>query len=115
MKREIKFRAFFNGEMNYDLVISKGKPLHIVNGNICGTIDADLQQYIGLKDKNDTEIYEGDILECGTFGKYEIRWIEDFCTFGLCKEGYRSHGVSNSVTDYCLVIGNIHQNKDLLK
>lgn len=63
-------------------------------------------QYTGLKDKNGTEIYEGDILKGGIFKEYEVKWDGENTTFNLSE-----YGVSQSFE----VIGNIHQNKELIK
>ncbi len=61
MPREIKFRAWENNSMRYDFwqrcdlgnyLNSKGVFKNII-----------VMQYTGLKDKNNKEIYEGDILE----------------------------------------------------
>lgn len=59
-------------------------------------------QFIGLKDKNGKEIYEGDIMVTHTGWKTVVRWDEEnlcYCGFMLIWE----------------VIGNIHENPELLK
>ncbi len=111
--REIKFRAWFDGEMLYGLE-------DITQGCLSDWGDA-LEQFTGLKDKNGKEIYEGDVLrgnqpyvDSGEFPT-AIVIIEDAGLGVIIKDtrGGDYYVPLAWAKDY-EVIGNIHENPDLV-
>ena len=121
--RDIKFRCWHMGEMDYNMGWiwneifegSIGDGLKAMQDN-----DYLLMQYTGLKDKNGKEIYEGDILGRSPYKqthvvKYEIEEQHaegDEWNFSLSySTGFHLDKESKEYE----VIGNIHENKNLLE
>ena len=80
--REIKFRVWDNDSKKIynqdDFILTfdnVGEDIYLKGNNeIIPFYRYKLMQYTGLEDKNGQEIYEGDILDYGTYGKFEVVW-----------------------------------------
>lgn len=129
--REIKFRGFTTNLVNNmwvegDLIHYYTDEIYILpqNGRYWDishdgdtVVKESIGQYTGLKDKDGKEIYEGDILQFPKGGKRYVEWDDDFKVFVLVdpKVKLESVNIGNWSTKNTKIIGNIFENKELLK
>jgi hypothetical protein len=115
--REILFRGKTNnGEWEYGVPVFSGlnnelafiKQMHSYNHQV---IPETVGQYTGLNDKNGTKIFEGDIVAFGEY-QYTVEWKEDRLGYGYAETADRMLECDGR---HCEVIGNIHDNPELLK
>ena len=76
--------------------------------------DIDLLLYTGVNDKNDKEIYDGDILKCEAQNYIGKVWFANGSFMTDC-EGFGDHPISGTNSDDFEKIGNIHENPELLE
>lgn len=123
MGRAIKFRGLSEHGWRYiDLTDSSGFSRELLElmakDDLAFNWKTPLEQFTGLRDKNGKEIYEGDILSVVEFkAPIVVGWKESHATFVLRKNGwmYDHYFGQGAEAEQCEVIGNIHENAELLK
>lgn len=122
--REIRFRAWHKASRRmFDVnAISKTTVEELRNGVSFRYYrdDVVLMQYTGLKDKDGKEIYEGDVVGafCDT-QRFEIKYCEErggyfLDSVVLCGGAEPAPECLGNLLDTVEVIGNIHDNPELL-
>ena len=121
--REILFRGkqLNTGEWFFGNLFDKDNSgrTHIATTNRgCLNIDSEtVGQFTGMTDKHGTKIFEGDILNEQAGSKddiYQVFWDEYSFSFSV-KNGYGEYYLDEICQSICEVVGNIYDNKELLK
>ena len=119
--REIKFRAWNNKNKEYykgKIAIAADSILEFINDEWM-TTELIPEQYIGLKDKNNKEIYENDILtsKCADTSKklFLIEWESwGWVCKSLNNTNWPLHA-NQATMKYAEIIGNKYKNPELLE
>ena len=132
--REFKFRAWDTKKKKMINLAKANISMHPEDGSLftdsIGRFDVtknfELMQYTGLKDKNNKEVYEGDIvlfygdyttaLKCGWHTGI-VTWNQDLLRYDLvAKDKVWSIGDETDEFKYkSEVLGNIYENPELIK
>jgi len=124
--REIKFRAWHKGKkiiVNVLGIDILHKKIFFLNEDVdcyehVDFKNIELMQYTGLKDKNNKEIYEGDIVKLrNNHGMGVIKYSDEWGAFVVEYIKPRPIAVlgMNYYKEDIEVIGNIYENSELLK
>lgn len=117
MSREIKFRAWDVMKGNW-MPMDDGECYYVPLSHVMDQ-SMIIEQFTGLKDKNGKEIYEGDIMRYDAID-YQVLWEDYYADFETKRlnspwipwdnAGYTLHFLASVGK----VIGNIHENPELL-
>ncbi len=130
MEREILFRGkrADNGEWVYGsslkekacdgvqhIIVTENGEYHLINPKTRG-------QYTGLTDRNGVRIFEGDIIDYKNpdgIDKYIVTWDNEYSRFAAAAIWFGETKIIGDFVFYsqskCTVIGNIHDNPELMK
>ena len=123
MNDRFKFRAWnketktmhYKAEQAYDCMT--GTPLFYKSsfGDVLDDENYIVEQCTGLKDKNGKLIYEGDVLSDYDGFKILVRWDDLELKYGFVPVLKNNTEDLDIYPNECEVIGNIHQNPELMK
>jgi uncharacterized phage protein (TIGR01671 family) len=121
-KKGCNYKIILNKE--YELVaqlnyLQNPKDYSHLSNAIGKVIPETVGQYTGLKDSEGERIFEGDIVKLTIFEKYYLYWDKSYNSF-CCAKNDKNKGYINTylgLSDFpcSKVIGNIHDNPELLE
>lgn len=123
MKRKLRFRAWNPKENKFEYLDvlhshSLGTTLPIPSRGLWDDLK-DFEQFIGIVDKNNKYIFEGDLFDAGVGNLYQIYWNDKNAKFSI--KSIRTSGKMVGIPKIEIlelsqmeIIGNIHENPELL-
>jgi uncharacterized phage protein (TIGR01671 family) len=119
--RKIKFRAFYKGQIIYNINLEVTRGEHYFTDGKDILLDVPLMQATGLKDKIGKEIWEGDLVKRNGHIRKVVFSDGAFCLWGIKQfEGtldpmtvmFHGSALYNFISDI-EVIGNVFENTEL--
>ena len=126
MNKKLKFRVWYPTEKKF--YVTSFEDAYFILGKNAWDVPYTIQQYTGLKDSTEKEIYEGDIIKDTWQQNHPYGYFPDESLWNMCNDVYvvkyeppsfifhRYSGAQTSVEEFKReVIGNIFENPELLK
>ena len=122
MNREFKFRLWNKNAKSYVKDFNQENAEITILNTLCNNVSSldsyIIQQFTGAKDKNNKDIYEGDILlysdQDGDVIS-QVVYIEDAACYYIFDKDNNGDTLDCVGPDVCEVIGNIFENKEILE
>ena len=113
--RQIETGEWFYGDLFQDDKHGDVCIYDKIIGNFMNVTPNTIGQYTGRKDRDDVEIYDGDIVEFKN-ERNKIKFADEYLTYFLINaKGYGFYKLGNIYSVELRVIGNIYENPELLK
>lgn len=121
MSRVIKFRVFYDGRWYQPVLVGGTQVPQVFNKNcdlvnLCTTDEEyHVVQFTGLLDKNGKEIYEGDICRVWEYDNFRVKTRHETNKLQIIKWSSIRPQFNFFNGERLEVIGNIYENKELIK
>lgn len=116
--KDLNMMSYSNDDL---LVMFLGNDICVAYDNPAGDGEVknyELMQYVGIKDINGVEIYEGDILKCKLYNdryeNYKVHWNEKEGMFEALNK-FNTNFIDYTMWNEFEIVGNLYENPELME